>query len=120
MEQITIGRVKTNMNFNHIIAELDRVNEQSERAVKELEDLFGYESRIERESEILYMEIHEDITINFSENETKEIIAEFLRRKGYECTSKNIYFSIGTELRGYGMSKYETTVFKGCTANVRK
>lgn len=63
------------------------------------------------------MEIKKDITIHLSETDIKEIIADYLKREGYEVAVNNVRLSVGTEIQGYGLGELEVTCFKG--ANVR-
>jgi len=60
------------------------------------------------------MDISKNITINLSENDIKEIIQEYLNKKGYRVEIDDIKFSVSQELHGYYQSEHEEAVFKGC------
>jgi hypothetical protein len=66
------------------------------------------------------MEIKENITINLSEEDVKEIIVDYLNKKGYKVKSDNVKLSIGSRLEGYGMMEHEVTYFKGAYVNCEK
>lgn len=59
------------------------------------------------------MEIKKNITIELSENDVKEIIADYLKREGYAVKSDDVSFSIGTRCEGYGMAETYINYFKG-------
>ena len=65
------------------------------------------------------MDISKKVTITLSENDVKEIVAEYLTHKGYRVDPDNVTLNVGTTTRGYGMGEYETTYFKDCTAVVK-
>lgn len=58
------------------------------------------------------MEIKKNITIDLSENDVKEIIADYLKREGYKVTTEDVNLSIGSKTKGYGMGEYEEYYFK--------
>lgn len=55
------------------------------------------------------MNIKENITISFDENDLKQVVAQYLKGKGYKCESKDVHFNLGTVCYGYGMSESEKT-----------
>ena len=59
------------------------------------------------------MKIEKNITINFSEEEVKEIIADYLSKKGYEVTPDDVQLSVGSRTKNWGTSEYELIYFKG-------
>lgn len=61
------------------------------------------------------MEAMFNITINLSPDDVKQIIAEYLTKKGYVVKSNGIEFKVGEECRGYGMGEYYVTEFLGCS-----
>ena len=58
------------------------------------------------------MEIKKNITIELSENDVKEIIADYLKREGYRVTAEDVSLSVGSRIEGYGMGEYEVNYFK--------
>lgn len=66
------------------------------------------------------MDIKENITISFDENDLKHIVAQYLKGKGYKCESKDVHFNLGTVCCGYGMHESEKTILKGCDARVTR
>ena len=58
------------------------------------------------------MEIKKNITINLSENDVKEIITDYLKRKGYGVTVNDVTLSIGLRCERYGTAEYEVNYFK--------
>lgn len=66
------------------------------------------------------MNIKENITISFDENDLKHIVAQYLTGKGYQCESKDVHFNLGTVCCGYGMHESEKTVLKGCNVKITK
>ena len=60
------------------------------------------------------MNIRKNITINLSDDEVKQIIAKYLRKEEYNVTVKDVNFSVGTWLDGYGIIEHEVTYFDGC------
>ena len=62
------------------------------------------------------MNIENKITITLTENDVKEIVAEYLTHKGYKVASDNVTLSVGNEWVGYGMDEHQEPRFKGCIA----
>ena len=59
------------------------------------------------------MEIKKDITIELSENDVKEIIADYLQKEGYGVVSEDVRLSVSSRLEGYGMVEYPVNYFEG-------
>ena len=59
------------------------------------------------------MEIKKNITIKLSENDVKEIIADYLNREGYTVTADNVSLSVGTRCEGFGSAEYYVNCFNG-------
>ena len=59
------------------------------------------------------MEIKKNITIELSENDVKEIIADYLKREGYEVRVSDVDCSIGTRCEGFGRAETYVPYFKG-------
>ena len=59
------------------------------------------------------MNIKKNITINLSEEEVKQVIADYLTREGYDVTAKDVSLSVGSRIEGYGMGEYSVEYFKG-------
>ena len=66
------------------------------------------------------MEIKKNITINLSENDVKEIIADYLKREGYDVTVNDVTLSIGSRCEGYGDAEHEVVYFKGAYVNCKE
>lgn len=60
------------------------------------------------------MEIKKNITINLSEDDLKKIVADYLQKDGYSVKEEDVSFSVGRQIKGYGMQEYEELYFKGC------
>lgn len=58
------------------------------------------------------MEIKKNITIELSENDVKEIIADYLKREGYAVTVNDVSLSAGSRIEGYGIGEHEVNYFK--------
>lgn len=58
------------------------------------------------------MENKKNITIEFSENDVKEIIADYLNREGYAVTVDNVSLSVGSRIEGYGICEHEVNYFE--------
>lgn len=65
------------------------------------------------------MDIEKKITITLSENDVKEIVAEYLTNKGYKVTPENVNLIVSNMWVGYGMSEHQQPYFKECTAVVK-
>ena len=66
------------------------------------------------------MNIEEKITITLSENDVKEIVSEYLTKKGYVVSAGNVSIEVGYEWIGYGRDEHSVPRFKKCTATVKK
>jgi hypothetical protein len=66
------------------------------------------------------MEIKKSIRIELSENDVKEIIADYLNRDGYVVTTDDINLSVGSRLKGYGMGEYEEHYFQAAYVNCKE
>ena len=60
------------------------------------------------------MEIKNNITIELTEEDVKEIIAKHLKFEGYNVKSSDVKLSVGSRIEGYGMSEHEVNYFRGC------
>jgi hypothetical protein len=61
------------------------------------------------------MKINRNITINLTEEDVKEIIAEKCRAEGYtNVKAENVTLEVGQELQGYGPMEHNVVRFKGC------
>ena len=58
------------------------------------------------------MQIKKNITIEPSEKDVKEIIADYLNKEGYKITVDDVSLSVGSRIEGYGMGEYEVNYFK--------
>ena len=66
------------------------------------------------------MEIKKNITINLSEEDVKKIIADYLKREGYDVTVNDVSLSIGSRCEGYGTAEHKVSYFKGAYINCKE
>ena len=66
------------------------------------------------------MTIKKNITIELSESDVKEIIADYLNKEGYKITADDVKLDVGTTTQGYGMGEYEVTYFKGAYVRTKE
>ena len=66
------------------------------------------------------MEIRKNITINFSEEDVKKIIVDYLNREGYDVEVSNVKLEVGTTTVGYGMAEHMVTRFKGAYVDCKE
>lgn len=65
------------------------------------------------------MNFKKKLTISLSENDVKEIVADYLVAQGFKVTTDDVKLVVGNEWRGYGPCEYKTTYFKECTVTVK-
>lgn len=58
------------------------------------------------------MEIKKNITIELSENDVKEIIADYLQREGYKVTVDDVSLLVGSRTEGYGLAEHPVKYFE--------
>ena len=67
------------------------------------------------------MEIKTNIKIEISEDDVKQIIAEYINKKtGYKVTNKDVSLLIGSRSEGYGMAEHEVNYFKGACVTYKE
>lgn len=66
------------------------------------------------------MEIKKIITIELSEKDVKEIIADYLIKDGYPVTADDVTLSSGSRIEGYGLDEHEVNYFKAAYVKCRK
>ena len=66
------------------------------------------------------MEIKKNITINLSEDDVKQVIADYLKREGYDVTVNDVSLSVGSRIEGYGTAEHEVNYFKGAYINCKE
>ena len=59
------------------------------------------------------MKIETSVTIDLSEADVKEMIADYLNRKGYGVKPDDVTLSVGQTTKGYGPNEYTECCFKG-------
>ena len=64
------------------------------------------------------MKILNNITIEITQEDLKEIISDYISKQGYK--TENITFSYGSRFEGYGMTEREVPYFDGCTVKAKK
>lgn len=66
------------------------------------------------------MEVLKNITIHLTEEDVKQIIAEYVnRQKGYSVTPEDVTLKIGSVLQGYGTAEHEVQIFERCDVNCK-
>ncbi len=66
------------------------------------------------------MEIKKNITIELSETDVKEIIADYLKREGYKVTPDNVNLSVASRIEGFGMAEHSVNYFKAAYINCKE
>lgn len=66
------------------------------------------------------MNIKKNITINLTEGDVKDIIADYCYKNGYNVTGDDITLSVGTRSVGYYMDEHDEVYFAGAKVHVRK
>lgn len=61
------------------------------------------------------MNIEKKITISLSEDDIKNLVADYLVKEGYKVTSENVKLSVKTRWEGYGMAEHQVPYFEECT-----
>lgn len=59
------------------------------------------------------------ITLEFTPEEVKEIIKEYVNSLGYKCED-DVVFDVSTQFEGYGMAEQEVTRFRGVKIKATK
>ena len=59
------------------------------------------------------MEIKKNITIELSESDVQQIIADYLNKDGYDVTPTDVSLSVGQRLEEYGLMEHSVEYFKG-------
>lgn len=62
------------------------------------------------------MNIEKKITISLSEDDVKNIVADYLVKEGYKVTSEDVKLSVEIKWVGYGIGEHQVACFKECTA----
>ena len=65
------------------------------------------------------MNIDKKITIRLSEEDVKNIIAQYLTKEGYPVSPDEVSFNVGSKWVGYGYNETRVEYFKDCTAVVK-
>ena len=63
------------------------------------------------------MKIIKNVTVELSEKDLKQIIAEHMKNEGFDALPENVSFNVGTRLTGCYRDEHEETYLKGCTVN---
>lgn len=66
------------------------------------------------------MEVKRSITINLSELELKEIVAQHLSKEGYSVSAEKVSFQVSIGIEGYGPMEHEVSRFHGCRVECEK
>lgn len=67
------------------------------------------------------MEIKTNVTVNLSEDDVKQILADYVHKKtGYEIRTDDVTLSVGSRIEGYGMGEYSVEYFKGAYVNCKE
>lgn len=65
------------------------------------------------------MNIIKKLTISLSEQEVKEIVADYVVSQGFKVTTDDVKLVVTNEWHGYGLGEYQAPRFKECTVSVR-
>lgn len=65
------------------------------------------------------MKFNKKLTITLTEQDVKEIVADYIISQGFKVTPEDVELIVGTECRGYDMGVYQTAVFKECSVTVK-
>lgn len=65
------------------------------------------------------MKFNKKMTISLSENDVKEIVADYMVAHGFKVTTEDVKLVVAKEWHGYGMGEHETAVFRECTVTVK-
>lgn len=66
------------------------------------------------------MNIKKNITINLSEDDVKEIIAEYCNKNGYKVKPEDISLSISKRCIGYGPGEHDEWFFAGAKVTAKE
>lgn len=66
------------------------------------------------------MNINKNITINLSEDDVKEIIADYCNKNGYKAKPDDVTLSIGSHCVGYGSMEHDEWCFAGAKVKVKE
>lgn len=66
------------------------------------------------------MNIKKNITINLSEDDVKEIIAEYCNKNGYKVKPEDVSLSVSIRCVGYGRGEYEEPYFSGAKVTAKE
>lgn len=66
------------------------------------------------------MNINKNITINLSEDDVKEIIADYCDKNGYKVKPDDVTLSIGSRCVGYGPAEHMQNYFAGAKVKVKE
>lgn len=66
------------------------------------------------------MNINKNITINLSEDDVKEIIADYCNKNGYKVKTDDVTLSIGGRCVGYGPAERMQYYFAGAKVKVEE
>lgn len=65
------------------------------------------------------MNLKTKITITLSEDDVKEIVADYLTKNGYSATPNDVKLVCTNKWVGYGMDEHTEPAFKECVATVK-
>lgn len=54
------------------------------------------------------------ITIELTPDDLREIVADYLKKDGYEVSKEDVKFDVRRRLEGYGPGEHEVTELTGC------
>lgn len=66
------------------------------------------------------MNINKNITINLSEDDVKEIIADYCNKNGYKVKPDDVTLSIGSRCVGFGPGEHMKHYFAGAEVKVKE
>lgn len=61
------------------------------------------------------MKVERTVKVELTADELKQIVAEYLRKDGFDAEKEDVTFNVGRHSEGFGMMEHEVIKFTGCT-----
>lgn len=66
------------------------------------------------------MNINKNVTINLSEDDVREIIADYCNKNGYKVKPDDVKLSVSRRCVGYGQMEHDEWYFAGAKVKVKE
>lgn len=66
------------------------------------------------------MQIKKNITIEFSESDVQEIIADYLNKQGYNVKANDVELDVGSKWTGYGTDERKVYYFEAARVKYKE